>query len=305
MEKIFIQKIYKLTEQIFQADYTYDAMLEELKTHLEKSRQMKSRPYEVEVLNTIGILYAIEEDIPNQLKYFQEALEQAYHTENEDLIIKTNNNTASTLISLWQLDEADKALKRAIDMIEKQNLRVIGAIYCYSNIVTISMIRGQFQSAQQYLDKGFAIAQNVDMKQYSRTEYVQILISLYQARAMLNMHSGNYSKVLDDLKLSGEQIKATGRDDMAQDNRRMYMLYALIGEQDNAKAATFEQDYIKYLVAFSPSTTLQTAIFLWHNDQLAWAKRYAQQVLDNTDDNDKTMILFREHAQSLLDRLSA
>ncbi|MEO1163645.1 MAG: hypothetical protein AAFV98_07685 [Chloroflexota bacterium] len=304
MEAIFIKKIYKLTEQIFRGNYEYDAMETELKRHLNKAQSMNSDAYEIEVLNTLGILYSSNEQSTLQEESYRTALQKAKQIEHTDLITKLSNNLASHYLGTWRMQEARDTLQVAVDIIEVQENNSLPVLYVYANFMSTLMIAGRFDDALAYHERAWTVANNVDMGGYSQTEYMQIVTTLRHQKVALNIARGTTDSVPDTLRAVMEQVQISKRDDLAGENRLYQLYYARLVTKDDAEADTLEASLRDDSGLLDPAVALNCAYFMFHNNSTKWAKYYAEMVTArHTMDASQVNENMLSHAQKLLAKI--
>lgn len=298
MEQIFIQKIYKLTEQIIGREYEFDKMHRDLNNHLAKARRINAPLYEAETLNTFGILYGVEGDLSQQMHYFKTALEHGYDLGDARFIIKISNNLGSLYSNAWDLEQAQRVLKRGVDLIEQHAIRNLPTVYIYANLTDIELKRGDFATAETYHDTGWACTHNIDLENYSKMEYFQIVIVLQQQKAMLDIFHQRGDDALSTLRLIHEQTSTTARTDLTRQIDWVRLYHALICQQDEAAARTIEADLkASNDGRFVPDNLLSAAHFLFYNQQKAWAERYATTFITQADDKTPPMMI--QHARHI------
>ncbi|MEL6405813.1 MAG: hypothetical protein AAFR81_15700 [Chloroflexota bacterium] len=306
MEAIFIKKIYKLTEQIFRGDYEYDTMKTELKRHLNKAQSMNSDAYEIEVLNTLGILYSSNEQSALQEESYTTALQKAKQIEHTDLITKLSNNLASHYLGTWRIQEARDTLQVAVDIIEAQEDNSLPVLYVYANFMSTLMIAGRFDDALAYHERAWTVANNVDMGGYSQTEYMQIVTTLRHQKVALNIARGTTDSVPDTLRAVMEQVQISKREDLAGENRLYQLYYARLVTKDDAEADTLEASLQDESGLLDPATALECAYFMLHNDSAQWAKHYAQMVITrHAQDTSQVNANMLSHAEKILAHIAS
>ena len=304
MEAIFIKRVYALTAQILGNEIDLNVALESLNGYLEHAKRLKMQRYEAETLNTLGILYGIIGNIPKQMYYFKSAYEytELYDDDDHDFVMKTTNNLGVGYYSSWQLEEAKNIFERGITIIDQYDIHTLVAIYIYSNMIELYMIDGDFEKADTCFERAWLIAQQVKMKDYSRMEFFIIVTSLHHQKAQIDIALGNCEAVNERLALASEQIEKTSHKILHQANDLIRMYHALICEKDEIKAKTYEDDLLAQLGgSFSTDKALETSIFLKHNHQPEWAKRYVSMVLDTpNDDDDPILTTMKRYAIDIL-----
>jgi len=299
VEQIFIQKIYKLTEQIIGRDYDFDKMYRDLNNHLAKARRINMPLYEAETLNTLGILYGIEGNFSQQMHYFKTALEHGYDLEDARFIVKLSNNLGSLYSNVWDLEQAQSVLKRGVDLIEQHAIRNLPTVYIYANLTDIQLKRGDFATAETYQDTGWKSTHNIDLENYSKMEYFQIVVILQQQKAMLDIFHQRGDDALGTLRLIHEQTSATSRADLTRQIDWVRLYHALICQQDETAARTIEtQLRASNDEQLDPDSLLSAAHFLFYNQQKSWAQRYAATfIAQANDDTPPLMMQCARHIQ--------
>lgn len=304
MEQIFIQKIYKITEQIIGQNHDFDKTLKALQSHLTKSRKIQSSRYEAETLNTIGILYAISGNISQQMFHFQFALEIAYELNDIDLLIKLTNNLGETYLGVWQLQEARAVLDKGIILIKDKYMHLLGSLYIYANTIELQIRRGEFQIARTYYDSVWEAAGKTDLKGYSQTEYTQIIILLNKHKFMLDIVDGENDRAKATLTLMQEQIKNSNRLDFMPIHDLMFIYYTLISENDDEKSRELEKQFMETHDSLTIEQILQSAYFFLYNQKPHWAQRYSTMILDRAKSEQEIQENALKHAQIILQKVA-
>lgn len=302
MEQIFIQKIYKITEQIISQNHDFDKTLKDLQSHLTKSRKMQSAKYEAETLNTIGILYAISGNVSQQMFYFQFALEIAYELDDIDLLIKLINNLGETYLGVWQLQEAKAILDKGIAIVKDKHMHLLGSLYIYASKIELQIREGEFHIARTYYDYVWDAAGKTDLKTYSQTEYTQIIILLNQHKFILDLVAREDSQAKSTLTLMYEQIQNANRLDFMPLHDLMLIYYTLISENDDAKSRKLEKQFIETHNSLTVEQVLQSAYFFLYNHKLDWAQRYSTMILDRAKSGQEIQENALKHAQTILEK---
>lgn len=285
MEKVFIQKIFQITERILRRDIEDDVALKELKAHLKKAEQMNFQHYEVEVLNTLGILYSMQDDVLQAKEYCLEALEKAEHVNDPDLSVKLANNLAETLLDMGEVDEAFTCVERGLDIVEQHQMKTLTTLYIYGTTVACHMARGDFKQAEAICKRFWEMAQEATLQKYSRYEYAQIITLMHETRVQLDLVARNDAAFQSDIKTLAGFVEQMNRDDFTDSLMIQSLYYALIIHNDEDAAKVWEQNLLlKHPNGLRLSQRLRLANFLSYNQQCAWARKYAQQILDSAED---------------------
>ncbi|GEM_PF-2098244 len=281
MEKVFIQKIFHITELILRREINDDVTLKELHTHLKKAQQMNFPHYEAEVLNTLGVLYSMQDNMAESLLYWEQALEKATDLNDIDLSLKLLSNLSSSLLEIWDLDRGTAYAQKGMQIVQANHMNTLTALYIYAANTDIEMIQGHYQQAEELYQTFWTLAQETSLLNYSRFEYAQIITAMYDVRTQLDLVAKDAVNFQADLRMLASFVDQMGRDDFTAVLLIEYLYAALILHHDDAAAAEHERKLIDLYHGKLPLPRLiQMANFLAYNQQPAWARKYAQQVLD-------------------------
>lgn len=286
MEKVFIQKIFQITERILRRDMDDDVALKELKAHLKKAEQMNFRHYEVEVLNTLGILYSMQDDMLQARDYWVEALEKAQHINEPDLFVKLSNNLAEQLIDMWEMDDAITCAERGLETVRQHQMKTLTTLYIYGTTVSCHMAQGHFAQAEEMCKRFWELAQEATLQKYSRYEYAQIITLMHETRVQLDIVARDDAAFQNDIKTLSSFVEQMNREDFSDSLLIQGLFYAVIMHHDETAATFWEQKLMeRHPTGLRLTQLLRLANFLFYNQKCAWARKYAQQILDRAEDS--------------------
>jgi tetratricopeptide (TPR) repeat protein len=285
VENIFIQKIFQITERILRRDMNDALALKELKAHLKKAEQMNFQHYEVEVLNTLGILYSMQDDGQQAKEYWMEALEKAQHVNDADLSVKLSNNLAEQLLDMWEVEQAIQYADRGLSIVKQHQMKTLTTLYIYGTIIACHMALGQFEQAEQIYKVFWEMAQEATLQKYSRYEYAQIITLMHETRVQLDLVARNDAAFQSDIKTLASFVEQMNRDDFSDALIIQGLYYALIIHNDESAAKIWEQNLLlRHPNGLRLPQLLKLTNFLFYNQQCSWAKKYAQQILHYAED---------------------
>jgi hypothetical protein len=285
VEKIFIQKIFQITERILRRDMENDVALRELNAHLKKAQTMNFKHYEVEVLNTLSILYSMQDDIEQAKNYSLEALEKAQDVDDPDLSVKLANNLAETFLDLGDVNEAIQYAERGLSIVQKHHMKTLLTLYIYGTTAACHMAQGHFQQAQDISKTFWSLAQGATLQKYSRYEYAQIITLMHETRVQLDLVARDDAAFQSDIQTLASFVEQMNREDFSDSLLIQGLYYALIIHNDEAAAKIWEKNLLlRHPQGLRLNQLLRMANFLSYNQQCAWARKYAQQILDYAED---------------------
>lgn len=285
MEKIFIQKIFQITEHILRRDIADDVALRELKAHLRKAEQMNFQQYEVEVLNTLGILYSMQEDVLQAKEYWMEALEKVKQIDEPDLSVKLLNNLSSLLLDMWAVEEAIEYAERGLSIVQQHQMKTLTTLYIYGTITACHMALGRYKQAEEVYKIFWVIAHETTLQRYSRYEYAQIITAIHETRVQLDIVARDDAAFQSNIKTLASFVEQMNRDDFSDSLVIQGLYYALIVHNDESAARIWELNLLeRHPDGLRLAQLLPLTNFLFYNQQLTWAKKYAQQILDYAKD---------------------
>jgi len=285
MEKVFIQKIFQITERILRRDMADDVALRELKAHLKKAEQMNFQQYEVEVLNTLGILYSMQEDVLQAKEYWMEALEKVKHIDEPDLSVKLLNNLSSLLLDMWAVEEAIEYAERGLSIVQQHQMKTLTTLYIYGTITACHMALGRYKQAEEVYKIFWVIAHETTLHRYSRYEYAQIITTIHETRVQLDIVARDDAAFQSNIKTLASFVEQMNRNDFSDSLLIQGLYYALIVHNDESAARIWELNLLqRHPEGLRLTQLLPLTNFLFYNQQLTWAKKYAQQILDYGED---------------------
>jgi len=281
MEKVFIQKIFQITEQILRRDIDDDTALKELQSHLKKAQQMGLQHYEVEVLNTFGVLYAMKNNSSQAISYWEKALEKSSDLNDIDTSLKLLSNLASSLLEIWDLDKGVAYAQKSLQIVETNQMNTLTSLYIYAANIDMWMMQGRYQQAEALYKTFWTMAETTSLQNYSRFEYAQIITAMYDVRAQLDIVARNASSFQTHINMVTSLVEQMNRDDFIALLLIEHLYEALILQDNDSSAREYESKLIALYQGTIPLVRLmQMANFLAYNAQPVWARKYAQQVLD-------------------------
>jgi tetratricopeptide (TPR) repeat protein len=281
VEKVFIQKIFQITERILRRDVDDAEVLQQLQGHLRKAQQMNFQQYEAEVLNTLGILASMQADPEQAQSYWRQALETAEEVGEADLLVKLLNNLSSALLETWQIDEAIQYVQRGLSIVQQHGMKTLTTLYIYGTAVSCHMALGQYKQAEEVHNTFLALVQEASLHNYSRFEYAQIITSMHEVRVQLDIVARDNERFLVDINTLKSFVEQINRDDFTDGLIVQGLLYALIIHNDEKAALYWEQQLIeRHEGMIHLAQLLPLANFLIYNQRPVWAKKYAQQIVN-------------------------
>ncbi len=298
MEQVFIQIIYKLTEQILRREYQHDGMLKDLEQHLARAKTLKAEQYEAEILNTMGILFSLASDWQRTVEHYEAAYGIAKHIQHVDLQMKLLNNLSSYYIGVWEHEKSRELLETGIRLNDQHQLKTLITLYLRANYLSVLITLGDFDAAQTEFEIVWKLAEDFDIGKYSRTEYTQIIDHLHSTKAQLDIAGNKCENVLSRLALiSG--IFAPNQIEIGK------LYHAILCQHDDQAAKDMEAQLIKAEGgSLSTATTLEIANFLMHTRQLTWATYFLDQFFAALPTNREVEAGLINYAQHLRQKLS-
>ncbi len=269
MEKVFIQVIYRLTEQILRRDFDPVTTEQELLKHLAKARQIKSRLYEAETLNTLGILYSLASDHGREIEHYELGLAIARELNDLDLQLKFSSNLSETFVALWMLDESRTMLENGIRLCEERQLKSIVSLYLYSNAVKLAVLLGDLETARARFKTAWEISQDTHMGQYSRTEYAQVLAQLHLHKALIDIATRECDDVLNRIELASGLVISSA------EIATVGLYHAILCLDHEQTGRDWEQRLIEAEGgSLSAVTALMCADFLARQGEGVWSRHF-------------------------------
>jgi len=300
MEDVFVQKVFQLNDQLLKQELSPEYVLIELEAHLKKSRQMQFHLHETETLNTLGITYSFMEKIDKALYYFKMALEKAEMYQYIDLICKLCNNICKVLQNIGDIEAAIPYADKGISIVEQHQLKILPVLYLYNSKAGLLILLGNYSEATITLEKAWDFSNNVEFKNYSRFSFGRAMYSLHLVRLYIYIYNHDEKHYQETLRLIlslKEEIKSYSEEILVIAE----LVHAIAMNQDDASIYPYEQKLIElHQGTISLANLHNLTIYLTHNHCHTWAKKYAQQILDHTQDDPEANLKFIQHAQKIL-----
>lgn len=300
MEDVFIQKVYQLNDQLFKQEVTPEYILIELDAHLKKAHQMQFHLHETETLNAIGLTYSFMGKSDNALHHFKLALEKAEMYQYVDLICKLCNNICKVLQNIGELEAAIPYANKGIAIMDAHQLKLLPILYLYNTKSSLLILLGDYSEATITLDKAWDFSNQVEFKNYSRFSFGRAIYSLHLARLYIHIYNhdeNQYQETLKSILSLKDQIKSYSEEILVMAE----LVHAIATNQGEAIIYMYEQKLTNlHQGAISLANLHNMTIYLTHNHCHTWAKKYAQQILDRTQDDPETNFRFIQHAQNVL-----
>lgn len=301
MESLYIQQIFRLTESILRGEYQFETTQRILQNHLDRARNLNLPVYEAEVLNTLGILHLLAGHVDQQQMLFLQGLEKANQTSNIDLRMKLCNNLTEVYLENWDFENAERYLSQGLALGREEHSRTLVMLYLYSNSINFWTLRGDYAQAATLLEEVWKLGEAVDLLQYSRYEYFQVIFLLRNLQAVVDIAQGNCESALAALHLAQELTRSTTNADYHRLVRITRFYYALLCKRDEAEAAQAEsavREAAEEKLPFNFALTI--AYFMHHNRQPALARKYAQMALNEAETNANIPASALVHARRIL-----
>jgi tetratricopeptide (TPR) repeat protein len=299
MESVFIQKIFQLTEQLLKHEITSEALMPELENHLKKARQLNFGLHEAETLNTMGVAKQLIGETDTAINHYKMALEKAEALNNADLICKVCNNIMSPLHNKGQTEEAITYANRGIAMVELHQLRTLPALFLYITKAMLLVLIQRYADADETTQKAWELANFIELKNYSRFEFASATFYIHQAWLYISIYNRDekrYQDYMAYVRSLADQMKSYD-----SELAMCELIHAIVMIRDADKIQAYEQKLLDiYGGVISLVSLRNLTIFLSHNHEREWAKKYAQQILDRTKDDPQNNAQMIEHAQTIL-----
>lgn len=277
MENDYLQQVSELNAKVLRQSIDLDDAETDLHDHLLKARQKNLYAYEAETLNTLGIVYALQGNVPQQLKYFNMALARTKEYNDINFRVKMINNLANSYLGIWELEKALRILEKGVEFIELEQINLIGSAYIYSGIVDVFIRKGAFDFAKNYFEKAQEFTEGFSANERTQVAYFQVVTNLDLFKIQLDIIDQNYETVEQDLNMIRDQLGEDGPDDLIEelDIRRLYQ--TVIIEQNQEKASKI---HTRLRDNISTDRALSICHFFLHTKQNRWAHRYAAVALE-------------------------
>lgn len=299
MEDVFIQKVIQLTEQLLKGEVTPESLIPELENHLKKARQMKFGSHEAETLHTIGVAHQFMGKIDTALDYYKMAIEKAETLKNPDLICKFCTNIIPPLQSKGNTLEALTYANKGIAIAESHHLKTMHGLPLYIAKGILLAFIGHYANADITLSKAWEIANELELKNYSRFEFAASTFHIHLAWLYISIYNRDekrYQGYLAYTHSLAEHLKSYDAELAVCE-----LIHAIVLTQDDDTIHTYEQKLIGIQGGVISLENLRNlTVILTHNHCHTWAKKYAQQILDRTQDDPHANAKLIEHAQSVL-----
>jgi hypothetical protein len=280
MEPIFVQKIFKLTEQLLRGDLNPANSLPELQAHLKKSRELKMRLYEAEVLNTLAIAYYLQEDLTTAHTSWSQMLPIAQELEHDDLLTKAYNNLAELMHRLYEYEAALHYSQAGLTIIQTRYPNTLVGLYLHNTHVTALLMLGRVAEAESTAAAFWEAVNQTKLQQYSRFEYAQVIIMMHHNGCQLALVSRDGARFQHHRQLLGELAAQANLADFSATSALYVLLHTLLIAEDPALAQEQEAQLRTLQAGTLPLSQLALLFnLLWHTQHHTAAKRYAEQIL--------------------------
>jgi len=236
IEEAFIQAVEDIVASITRQESTLAEQLTKLDQHLKQAKLKGWLRYQVTTLNAISIAHMVYADNNPEhvLAILREALGIAEQTDDLTIKLKIINNIAYQLIStFFDFEGAEKQIDHGWALFEESGgTPSVIALFLLANKSSLCTTRGDFAKAKQFLDRAFALADDVIINEVDRNDYYRMINILRDARIMINMAHKQFDNLLDDIKLNKEIYEKLYKTDINVPYYANMALYRLICEQD-------------------------------------------------------------------------
>jgi signal transduction histidine kinase/CheY-like chemotaxis protein len=227
-------------------------------------------------LSNIALLYQEAKDYNNSLKYYDQALD-IYRADPQFLYV-IYNNRANALKELGRVAEAEKEIRRALEIARNQKSPAMEA-RVLSNIARGQLVRGQIDAADETIARGFIISADPDAA-VARSQFWVLA-----ANAAFLRGQDARAVSLINRTFAGVDL-ATTTLEMREGHRTAYEIFKKVGDEWQALLhleALKRLDDQTSKLASSANTSLAAARFDFANQELRIAKLKADELERNID----------------------
>jgi tetratricopeptide (TPR) repeat protein len=223
---------------------------------VDTARQIGYRQGEVIANGNLGLIYHAQTDYVAALAYFQHALALAQTINYRQGEAAQLENVAGCHIMLWQLDEAETALRKAI-LIEQETGNLYGVMVAFADLSYVKLLQNDPHQAMAYLVEAWQIAPAVAGS--------EMLARLCWSQADLHLALGELDNAYDQYRQAVDHLE-TVRGRLQQENDRASFITVERSRIFGKLVLFLQQSYNHSLEAITYAERARSRLFL---DQLA------------------------------------